>query len=56
MIDGMKLFNLCNEISRDINIRYSKQKLEFIIKNQRDNINKLMTLIDSLESVEKDAN
>ena len=56
MIDGMKLFELCSKISRDISIRYTKSKLEFNVKNQKDNIQKVIQLLDSLDKVNKDEN
>lgn len=55
-IDGMKLFTLCNEISKDINIRYVKQKIEVSITNQKTNLQKIINLLDKIETVKKDAN
>lgn len=52
-IDGMKLFELCNNISRDINIKYTKSKLELTIKNRKDDIQKIIKLVDSLDKVNK---
>jgi len=52
-IDGLKLFEFCNNLSKDIVINYKRNKLEFSIDNQNTSIALLLQLIDNLDKVEK---
>ena len=54
-IDGVKLFEYCSKLSKDININYKNSKLIIDIENQKDNINKLLKLVDNLDKLEKNA-
>lgn len=53
-IDGIKLFEYCNSLSKDINIGYKDCKLIIDIDNQKENINKMLTLVDNLDKLEKE--
>ncbi|MBQ0035843.1 MAG: transcription-repair coupling factor [Firmicutes bacterium] len=55
-IDGLKLFEYCNNLSKDINIGYKNSKLEISITNQADSINKILKLVDNLDKLEKNEN
>lgn len=55
-IDGVKLFEFCNNLSRDIKIGYHKNKLELNIENQRSGVDKIMQLVDNLDKLKKDEN
>lgn len=55
-IDGIKLFEKCNEISKDIKITYKENKLELFIDNQLDGIDKMLKLIDNLDTLIKHEN
>ena len=55
-IDGMKLFEYCSKLSKDINISYKNKKLIIDIDNQKENVNKLLTLVDNLDKLQKDEN
>ena len=55
-IDGMKLFEYCSKLSKDINISYKDKKLIIDIDNQKENVNKLLTLVDNLDKLQKDEN
>ncbi|MDD5793149.1 MAG: transcription-repair coupling factor [Erysipelotrichaceae bacterium] len=55
-IDGLKLFEFCNGISRDIKIAYHQRSLELSIDNHRENIVKILKLVDNLDKLEKDEN
>ena len=52
-IDGMKLFEYCNALSRDINITYKNNRLAISIDNQKENISKMLKLVDNLDKLEK---
>ena len=52
-IDGVKLFEFCNKISRDINIQYKQNKLVLYVEAQKDAINKILELVDNLDKLEK---
>jgi len=52
-IDGMKLFEYCNSLSRDLNITYRNNKLAISIDNQKENIAKMLKLVDNLDKLEK---
>ena len=52
-IDGLKLFEYCNSISKDLTINYKNSKLMIEIENQEDNIEKMLQLIDNLDKLEK---
>ena len=53
-IDGVKLFEYCGKLSKDINIGYKDSKLIIDIDNQKENINKMLTLVDNLDKLEKE--
>ncbi len=55
-IDGIKLFEYCNNISKDINISYKDSKLIIDINNQKESINKMLLLVDNLDKLQKDEN
>ena len=55
-IDGVKLFEYCNSLSKDIEIGYKESKLIINIDNQKENINKMLVLVDNLDKLEKDEN
>ena len=55
-IDGMKLFEYCANLSRDLKIRYIKERIEFSIQNQKEQIKKLIRLLDHLDELVKDEN
>ena len=50
-VDGMKLFEYCANLSKDIKIRYIKNKLEFSIQNRREGIKKILILLDHLDEL-----
>ena len=50
-VDGMKLFEYCANLSKDIKIRYIKNKLEFSIQNRREGIKKILVLLDHLDEL-----
>ena len=52
-IDGVKLFETCNEISRDIKIAYKNNQLELYVTNQKDAVEKILKLVDRLEEVKR---
>ena len=55
-IDGSKLFEYCNELSKDIKIAYKNYKLEISLDNQKENISKMLKLVDNLDKLEKHEN
>lgn len=55
-IDGVKLFGFCNELSKDINITYKYGMLEISIENQKENISKMLKLVDHLDELTKNEN
>ena len=55
-IDGAKLFEYCNSLSRDIEITYKQNKLQLFVEAQKDAIDKILKLVDNLDSLEKDEN
>ena len=55
-IDGLRLFEYCNKLSKDIKISYKMSKLVLAIDNQKENIEKMLKLIDNLENLQKDEN
>ena len=55
-IDGVKLFEYCNEISKDIKIAYRKRKLELYVENQKGAVDKILKLVDNLDKLLKDEN
>ena len=55
-IDGVKLFEYCNNLSRDIEIAYKQNKLQLYVEAQKDAIDKILKLVDNLESLQKDEN
>ena len=52
-IDGLKLFGYCNDLSRDIMIRYRNSRLEISLDNRPESIRIMMELIDHLDGLEK---
>ena len=52
-IDGVKLFEYCNELSKDIKIAYHNNKLELYVENQKDAVNKILKLVDNLDMLKK---
>lgn len=52
-IDGVKLFEYCTKLSRDINIQYKQNKLVLYVEAQKDAINKILELVDNLDKLEK---
>lgn len=52
-IDGVKLFEYCNNLSRDIQISYKQNKLHLFVEAQEEGIDKLLKLVDNLESLRK---
>lgn len=55
-IDGVKLFEYCNEISKDIGIAYKKNRLELYVENQKGAVDKILKLVDNLDKLQKDEN
>ncbi len=55
-IDGVKLFEYCNSLSKDLNIGYKMNRLEVSISNQKDSIGKILKLVDNLDKLVKDEN
>ncbi|MBR3227513.1 MAG: transcription-repair coupling factor, partial [Erysipelotrichaceae bacterium] len=53
MIDGVKLFEYCNEVSRDIKIAYRNSKLELYVDNQQGAVVKIIKLVDNLDKLLK---
>ncbi|MBO7697829.1 MAG: transcription-repair coupling factor, partial [Erysipelotrichaceae bacterium] len=53
-IDGAKLFEYCNNLSKDIKIGYKNYRLEISLDNQKENVAKMLKLVDDLDSLEKD--
>ena len=51
-IDGMKLFEYCNELSKDIRIRYRRSMIELSMANNADR-SKLLQVLDHLDEVMK---
>ncbi len=54
MIDGMKLFQFCNDVSGDIKIRYIKEKIEFSFQKRLEEMGDIIKLLGGLEGVMKD--
>jgi len=52
-IDGVKLFEYCNSLSKDLNITYRNSKLAISIPNQKENISLMIRLVDHLDQLEK---
>ncbi len=50
-VDGMKLFTYCNELSKDLQIRYTKDKIEFSLQDRREEVKKIVTLLGHLHEV-----
>lgn len=51
-IDGMKLFEYCNDLSKDIKIRYRHSMIELSMPNNADR-SKLLKVLDNLDEVMK---
>ena len=52
-IDGVRLFEYCNSLSRDMEITYRNSKLAISIGNQKENIARMLKLVDNLDKLEK---
>ena len=52
-VDGVKLFEMCNNISRDIKIAYKNSQIELSISNQKDAVEKILKLVDNLEEIKR---
>ena len=52
-IDGVKLFEYVNSLSRDMDITYRNSKLAISLDNQKENIAKMLKLVDNLDKLEK---
>ncbi|MBQ1483594.1 MAG: transcription-repair coupling factor [Erysipelotrichaceae bacterium] len=52
-IDGLKLFEYVNTVSRDMEISYKNSKLAVTLDNQKENIAKMLKLVDNLDKLEK---
>ena len=52
-IDGIKLFEYVNTISRDMVISYKNNRLSISLDNQKENIAKMLKLVDNLDKLEK---
>lgn len=52
-IDGVKLFEMCNNISRDIKIAYKNSQIELSVTNQKDAVEKILKLVDNLEEIKR---
>ncbi len=55
-IDGLKLFEYVNSISRDMSISYKNNKLAITLDNQKENIARMLKLVDNLDKLEKHEN
>ena len=54
-IDGLKLFEYVNSLSKDMNIAYRNSKFTISLDNQKENISKMLKLVDDLDKLEKNA-
>lgn len=52
-VDGQKLFQYCNQLSKDFDIQYKNKRLHFAIINTKDNLKKLIQLIEYIETIDK---
>ena len=52
----MKLFEYVNSLSKDMVITYRNSKLAISLDNQKENIAKMLQLVDNLDKLEKDEN
>ena len=52
-IDGVKLFEFVNSLSKDMNIAYRYNKLTISISNQKENIARMLKLVDNLDKLKK---
>lgn len=52
-IDGVKLFEYCNSLSKDMDITYRNSKLAISIDNQKENIALMIKLVDNLDKLQK---
>ena len=55
-IDGVKLFEYVNSLSKDMVISYKYGKLAISLDNQKENIARMLTLVDNLDKLEKHEN
>ncbi|MBQ1810653.1 MAG: transcription-repair coupling factor [Erysipelotrichaceae bacterium] len=54
-IDGYKLFEYCNNLSKDIKIGYTQDRLSLMTANRKEDVYKLIRLSENLKELEKDA-
>ncbi|MBQ6333744.1 MAG: transcription-repair coupling factor [Erysipelotrichaceae bacterium] len=54
-IDGIKLFEYVNSLSRDMDISYRNSRLAISLDNQKENVAKMLKLVDNLDKLEKNA-
>ena len=52
-IDVVKLFEYCGNLSKDMKIAYKNYRLEISLDNQKENISKMLKLVDNLDKLEK---
>lgn len=52
-INGIKLFEICNNISKDIKIAYKNNRIEIYISNQKDAVEKILKLVDKLKDAKR---
>ena len=52
-MDGLKLFEFVNGLSKDMKITYKNSRLAIAIPNQKENISKMLQLVDELDKLKK---
>ena len=52
-VGRVKLFEFVNSLSRDMEITYKNNKLAISLDNQKENISKMLKLVDNLDKLEK---
>ena len=52
-IDGVKLFEYCTDLSKDIKISYKYGKLMLSVPSLKEAIDKILQLVDNLDKLEK---
>lgn len=52
-IDGYKLFAYCNKTSKDIKIKYTKERLVLLTPNRKAELQRMIQLVDKLKELEK---
>ena len=53
-VDGLKLFEYCQNLSRDLKIRYINAKIEMSIPNRKEQRKKVLEILDHLEEMVKE--